>query len=142
MPAVLPYWPKFCTMIGKPEWITDPRFQTLLGFAEHSVAILPEVTAMFAAHDLAYWRAKLDAAGLIWEPVALLTEVIEDPALRETSAFATSYRTGGAWSSRRRSIAAPVSGARSRLTRASTRVGVRGSGRRLVDDLIARGVLA
>lgn len=42
---------------------------------------------MFAAHDLAYWREQLDGAGLIWEPVATLPEVCEDPALRERDAF-------------------------------------------------------
>jgi crotonobetainyl-CoA:carnitine CoA-transferase CaiB-like acyl-CoA transferase len=97
MPAALPYWPKFCAMIGKPEWITDARFQTLLGLAEHAPDVVPEIAAMFAAHDLAYWRKKLDAAGLIWEPAATLPEVIEDPALRAAGAFATIvHRTGGA----------------------------------------------
>ena len=53
--------------------------------------------ALFASQDLAYWRDKLDAAGLIWEPVALLSEVIDDPALRERGAFSTIvHRTGGA----------------------------------------------
>ena len=93
MPAALPYWPKFCTMIGKPEWITDPRFQTLLGMAEHAPAVVPEVAALFASQDLDYWRAKLDAAGLIWEPVALIPEVINDPALRAAGAFATIVQT-------------------------------------------------
>ena len=149
MPAVLPYWPKFCTMIEKPEWITDPRFQTLVGFAEHSVAILPEVTAMFAAHDLAYWRAKLDAAGLIWEPVALLTEVIEDPALREAGAFSTIvHRTGGAmeiisapFHIRDAGIEvrgpAPDAGQHTREVFAEA-----GLSAAQIDDLIARGVLA
>ncbi len=95
MPAVLPYWPKFCAMVDRPEWSSDPRFQTLLGFVEHSPALIPEITAMFASHDLEYWRVKLDAAGLIWEPVALLTEVIEDPALREGGAFSTIVHASG-----------------------------------------------
>jgi crotonobetainyl-CoA:carnitine CoA-transferase CaiB-like acyl-CoA transferase len=97
MPAALPYWPKFCAMIGKPEWIADARFQTLVGMAEHGPSIVPEIAALFASQDLAYWRDKLDAAGLIWEPVALLSEVIDDPALRERGAFSTIvHRTGGA----------------------------------------------
>ncbi len=96
MPSALPYWPKFCTMVGKPEWASDPRFQTLLGLAEHGPSLIEEITAMFAANDLAYWRHKLDAAGLIWEPVALLNEVIADPALREAGAFSTVvHATGG-----------------------------------------------
>ena len=97
MPAVLPYWPKFCAMVGRPDWRDDPHFQTLVGFVEHSPALIPEITAMFASHDLEYWRAKLDAAGLIWEPVSLLTEVIEDPSLRDAGAFSTIvHATGGA----------------------------------------------
>lgn len=97
MPAALPYWPKFCAMIGKAEWVADARFQTLVGMAEHGPSIVPEIAALFASQDLAYWRDKLDAAGLIWEPVALLSEVIDDPALRERGAFSTIvHRTAGA----------------------------------------------
>ena len=96
MPSALPYWPKFCAMIDKPEWTSDPRFQTLLGLAEHGPSLVPEITVMFAANDLEYWRKKLDTAGLIWEPVALLAEVIADPALREAGAFSTIvHATGG-----------------------------------------------
>src|SRR4030095_15954450 len=89
MRSALPYWPKFCTMIGKPEWIGDPRFATLMAMDEHGPSVVPEIAAMFAVHDLAYWRKKLDAAELIWEPVAVLTEVVEDPVLREAGAFST-----------------------------------------------------
>ena len=97
MPSALPYWPKFCNMIGKSEWIGDPRFATLLTMAEQGPSVVPEIAAMFEQHDLAYWREKLDAAGLIWEPVAELTEVVEDPALREAGAFSMIvHPTGGA----------------------------------------------
>lgn len=88
MPMAMPYWPKFCEMIGKPEWITDERFREPLGLAAHAPEIVPELNTMFAAQDLDHWRARLDAAGLIWEPVAELPEVVEDPALRDSDAFA------------------------------------------------------
>jgi crotonobetainyl-CoA:carnitine CoA-transferase CaiB-like acyl-CoA transferase len=149
MPAALPYWPKFCTMIGKPEWITDARFQTLVGFAEHGPAIVPEITAMFASHDLEYWRKKLDAAGLIWEPVALLPEVIVDPALREAGAFATIvHPTGGAMEI----ITAPfhIRDAGIEVRGPAPDVGQHtrevfaeaGLSEARIDDLIAKGVLA
>jgi crotonobetainyl-CoA:carnitine CoA-transferase CaiB-like acyl-CoA transferase len=89
MPMAMPYWPKFCVMAERPDWISDPRFQTLPGLAEHGAAIVPEIVALFASRPLADWRERLDRAGLIWEPVALLPEVAEDAALRETGAFAT-----------------------------------------------------
>jgi crotonobetainyl-CoA:carnitine CoA-transferase CaiB-like acyl-CoA transferase len=149
MPMALPYWPKFCTAIHRPEWITDPRFQTLPGFAEHSVEIVPEITAMFAAQDLAYWREKLDAAGLIWEPVALLTEVIDDPALRERGAFSTIvHHAAGAMEI----ISAPfhIRGAEIEVRGPAPDVGQHtrevfaeaGVPAAQIDDLIARGVLA
>ena len=66
----------------------DPRFGSLLGMAEHGPAIVPELEDLFRAHDLAHWRVVLDGAGLIWEPVAEVPEVVEDPVLREAGAFA------------------------------------------------------
>ena len=85
MPAALPYWPKFCAMIGKPEWITDARFQTLLGMAEHGPAMVPEIAAMFAAHDLAYWRneARRRRTHLGTGRIAD-SEVIDDPGAART----------------------------------------------------------
>ena len=87
MPMPLPYWPKFCDMLGRDDWKQDERYQTVLGLMEHGKALVPELIELFVSQDLEYWREKLDAAGLIWEPVALTTEVIEDPALRERDAF-------------------------------------------------------
>jgi len=149
MPAALPYWPKFCNMIGRTEWITDPRFQTLVGLAEHAPAIVPEVAAAFAAHDLEFWRRKLDDAGLIWEPAATLTEVVEDPALREAGAFSTIvHRTGGAmeivsapFSIRGAGVEvrgpAPDAGQHTREVFAES-----GIPPARIDELIAKGVLA
>ena len=88
MPAGMPYWPRFCDFVGRPEWIEDERFQSLLGLAEHGPSIVPEIQAMFREKTLEEWRPLLDASGLIWEPVAELPEVVEDPALRERGAFA------------------------------------------------------
>ena len=86
-PLPMPYWPKFCAMLGRDDWAGDERFQTALGLVEHGQELVPELEALFAGHDLEYWREKLDAAGMIWEPAAELPEVIDDPALRERGAF-------------------------------------------------------
>ena len=86
-PMALAYLPKFCRAFGKDEWIDDPRFATLVDMAEHSSEIVPEIEEVFSKKDYDYWRSVLDNAGLIWEPVAELPEVVEDPALRERDAF-------------------------------------------------------
>ena len=86
-PLPMPYWPKFCAMLGRDDWAADERFQTAVGLVEHGQELVDEIEALFASEDLAYWREKLDAAGMIWEPAADLPEVIDDPALRERGAF-------------------------------------------------------
>ena len=83
------YWPRFCEMIGRPEWATDPRYRTLHGRRQHTLELTREIEARFAAHDLAHWAARLDQYGLIWAPVASLTDVIDDPQAREMGWFTT-----------------------------------------------------
>jgi len=87
MPMALPYWPKFCDMLGRDDWRDAEALQSLTGLMEHGMQLVPEIRELFASEPLAYWRSRLDAAGLIWEPVAELPEVVEDPALRERGAF-------------------------------------------------------
>jgi len=97
MPMALPYWGAFCELMNRPDWAVDPRFATLPGMAEHGPSIVPEIQQVFAEDDLEAWRPQLDQSGLIWEPVALLPEVIEDPALRERGAFSVLvHERGGA----------------------------------------------
>jgi len=97
MPMAMPYWPKFCAAIGREEWVGDPRFATLLDLATNGPEIIPEIESLFLSRDLADWRERLDAAGLIWEPVATLPEVVDDPALREAGAFSMIiHERGGA----------------------------------------------
>jgi crotonobetainyl-CoA:carnitine CoA-transferase CaiB-like acyl-CoA transferase len=83
MPQPDPYWPRFCAAIGRPEWAADPRYDSLLKRREHGVALAEAIGARFAEHDRAYWAARLDEHGLIWAPVAKLTDVISDPQVRE-----------------------------------------------------------
>ena len=89
MPAPDPYWPRFCQAIGRPEWTTDERYDTLLKRLERTAELTPQIDAVFAEHDRAYWSAKLDEYGLIWAPVAELPEVVDDPQVHEMGWFTT-----------------------------------------------------
>ena len=96
-PLPMPYWPKFCAMLGREDWAADERFQTAVGLVEHGQQLVGEIEAVFAGENLAYWREKLDAAGMVWEPCVDLPEVIDDPALRERGAFSLIvHERGGA----------------------------------------------
>jgi crotonobetainyl-CoA:carnitine CoA-transferase CaiB-like acyl-CoA transferase len=71
-------WPSFCRMVGRPEWICE-RYSTLAGLQADVAILRPQIEAIFAAHDLAYWAAQLDAHGQIWTYMATLEEVVADP---------------------------------------------------------------
>ncbi len=88
MPQPDRYWPRFCQMLGRSGWATDPRYATLEGRRERSRELTREINTVFAAADVATWAERLDAAGMIWAPVAELPEVIRDPQLRSQKAFA------------------------------------------------------
>ena len=89
MPQPDPYWPPFCEMIGRPDWALEPRYATLDGRRAHSEELTRAIEACFSSHDLAHWSARLDEYGLIWAPVATLTDVIDDPQAREMGWFTT-----------------------------------------------------
>jgi crotonobetainyl-CoA:carnitine CoA-transferase CaiB-like acyl-CoA transferase len=149
MPMALPYWPRFCKLAGRPEWAEDARFANLLGMAQNSHEIVPEIRALFGGQDLAHWAERLDDAGLIWAPVALLPEVIEDPSLREAGAFALiEHPRAGAIET----VAAPfqirdadiaVRGPAPDLGQHTRQVfGAAGLSEERIEELFARGVLA
>ena len=89
MPAADMYWERFCRLIGREEWIADPRYADTLRRREHGATLTPQVREVFLGADLATWAERLDAAGLIWGPGVELPEVLEDPQLREVGAFET-----------------------------------------------------
>jgi crotonobetainyl-CoA:carnitine CoA-transferase CaiB-like acyl-CoA transferase len=81
------YWPRFCEAIGRPEWAHDPRYATLFDRRKNTIELTSAIEAMFAAHDREHWAKRLDQYGLIWAPVAKLTDVIDDPQAREMGWF-------------------------------------------------------
>jgi crotonobetainyl-CoA:carnitine CoA-transferase CaiB-like acyl-CoA transferase len=83
MPQPDPYWPKFCTAIGKPEWAKDSRYDSLLKRRAHSIDLTAQIDAIIGQQRRSYWAQQFDAHGLIWAPVATLTDVIDDPQVRE-----------------------------------------------------------
>jgi crotonobetainyl-CoA:carnitine CoA-transferase CaiB-like acyl-CoA transferase len=87
MPQPDPYWPPFCAMIGRPEWRSDPRYDSLLARMQNSRELTSEIEAIFAVADFETWTARLDAAGLIWAPVAQLPDVVEDATVRSLGTF-------------------------------------------------------
>ncbi len=85
MPRPFPgYWPRFCQAIGRTDWAEPGSGATTLDeLRERNVAWVAELDPIFAGKDLAAWGEIFDAHGLIWAPVAALSEVIASAQVRE-----------------------------------------------------------
>lgn len=96
------YWNRFARCIERDDLVDDPRYVTTDQLLQHGPALIVELDAIFANHDLEYWSRQLDHHGCLWSLAASVAEVIDDPQLEEYDAFPTvtnedgsSYRTIG-----------------------------------------------
>jgi len=77
-------WNNFCTMVvGKPEWLTDPRYAKLSSRLAHIDELEREIEEVFATQPTAYWVEKLDAAEVPAGPVYGYEQIMNDPHIKE-----------------------------------------------------------
>jgi crotonobetainyl-CoA:carnitine CoA-transferase CaiB-like acyl-CoA transferase len=81
------YWPRLCQALERPDLRDDPRFAEPFTRAANGAALVAELEQEFGKRTLDEWRARLDAAGLIWSPVHRLDEVLDDPQARAMGYF-------------------------------------------------------
>jgi crotonobetainyl-CoA:carnitine CoA-transferase CaiB-like acyl-CoA transferase len=98
------WWPRFCAAFGHPEWITDPRFDTLKNRFDHMPALIDLMDADFATRSRDEWGRIFDEAGLIWGPASTLTELASDPQAEAAGLFPTVEHDSG----RVRTVGVPV----------------------------------
>jgi crotonobetainyl-CoA:carnitine CoA-transferase CaiB-like acyl-CoA transferase len=72
------YWDDFCTVVGRPELITDPRFATGDARKENSRACVETLDEMFASRDYKEWLEILKPAKGVWAPLQTPLEVHSD----------------------------------------------------------------
>jgi crotonobetainyl-CoA:carnitine CoA-transferase CaiB-like acyl-CoA transferase len=76
-------WTAFCTSVcGKPEWLSDPRFNPLSQRLKNIDELEREIEAVFAHHPTAYWVERLDAAGVPGGPVYTYEQTLADPHVK------------------------------------------------------------
>ena len=79
-------WGKFCTVAGRPEWATDPRFATNSQRVVNRAVLIPllrQTTVMRTTHE---WIAALEASGVPCGPINRIDEVFADPQVRSRGA--------------------------------------------------------
>lgn len=73
------WWPQFSEAVGRPEWATDPRFQTVASRIEHMTEVTALMDELFATRTLAEWDELFNAAEFVWAPAATVAELAADP---------------------------------------------------------------
>ncbi len=99
------WWPRFCAVVGHPEWVEDERLATF----DARLANMPLVTDLmdeaFATRTLDDWGRLFDEAGLTWGPAATVSEVAADPHSAAVGTFPeVSHPSYGPF----RTVAAPM----------------------------------
>lgn len=70
------FWRRFCTAVGRPDWIEDQRFATMRARAEHRSHVVASVAAMLATRGTSEWVALLQPQGLVIAGVRTLMEAL------------------------------------------------------------------
>jgi crotonobetainyl-CoA:carnitine CoA-transferase CaiB-like acyl-CoA transferase len=86
------YWPDACRVLGRPDLITDERFNSheqLEANTNEARAILAEI---FLSEPLAVWRQKLDDFSGQWSVAQDTLEVVADPQV-EANGYIAETRT-------------------------------------------------
>lgn len=73
-------WEKFCLqVVGKPEWLEDPRYETNSKRNEHVEELEREIEEVFAAHSSEHWLALLENSGIPSGPIYSYDQSLADP---------------------------------------------------------------
>ena len=73
------HWPALARVVGRPEWLEDPRFASPRLRAENAEPLVAELDAIFATRPLDEW-AELFAAepDVFWAPINTLDDLLAD----------------------------------------------------------------
>ena len=69
---------KFARLLGRPEWVADPRFVTNRARLAHQGELLPMIAALMLLQPREKWLAALEAAGVPCAPINTIPELAAD----------------------------------------------------------------
>lgn len=81
-------WETFCRVIGRPDLLSDARYDGREERRRHSLDLAKELMPTFAAKTYAEWEALLSGTGIPVGVVGRLADVIEDEQARHAGIFA------------------------------------------------------
>ena len=81
-------WVNFCKLIGKEDWLDDPRFESNPMRVENREVLLPLVDELFAQKTCDEWMELLVGAAIPCGPVNNLQHLFADPQVRHRDMIA------------------------------------------------------
>jgi crotonobetainyl-CoA:carnitine CoA-transferase CaiB-like acyl-CoA transferase len=75
-------WPRFCRVVGRPDFVTDPRFAEPARRRAHVQELIATLDVIFASEDAVHWRARLEAHDIPFAILPTYAEIASDPQLR------------------------------------------------------------
>lgn len=87
-------WKGLCGVLGKPEWVDDPRFHTPAQRSVNAAERLTLVGQLLAKGNSTDWLTRLDAADVPCAPVLTRAQVIEDPQVVNNKLIETFEQPG------------------------------------------------
>jgi crotonobetainyl-CoA:carnitine CoA-transferase CaiB-like acyl-CoA transferase len=73
------FWPEFCTRIGRPDLIGDPKYVDARGREANSDDLVSELARVFSSASLADWRTRFEGMSGAWAPLQTVLELEDDP---------------------------------------------------------------
>jgi crotonobetainyl-CoA:carnitine CoA-transferase CaiB-like acyl-CoA transferase len=79
-PASDAAWPLFAKLVGRTDWLEDPRFTTQPSRTEHAEELVAYFDEVFASHTFAEWTDILAREPrVLWAPVNTVDDLLADP---------------------------------------------------------------
>ena len=72
---------RLCGLLGRPEWVEDPRFATNETRVAHHEVLAKDIETLTCHHPRAWWIDRLEAEGIPCGPINSYAEVFDDPQI-------------------------------------------------------------
>lgn len=72
-------WERIAQVLGRPEWLEDPRYRLNADRMRHRDTLLPAMSEILSTRPSAHWLAEFDKAGVPAGPVHSVGEALSHP---------------------------------------------------------------
>lgn len=81
------HWPDVARAVGHPEWLEDPRFDSLISRWQNSAELVGLLDETLAKRTLAEWAPVFDANEVWWAPLQSVNEAVNDAQVHAAGAI-------------------------------------------------------